>query len=257
MHKNGTNVIFAKNQFDMAVTSEVKDRVDALESDIIFSYRDLNLPADRSEAVKKALYRMVREGIIEKYSKGRFYKAGTPGNGKMELGREEVIKDLLVKDGKRVGYVTGYEIFHKFALTTQKPDFIQIGARVRKTKKQRGIYSIVFLFQRNEITEENIPFLQLLDVIKLIKTIPETNIDRSCVRLQHVLKELDKDDVEPIIGLAKNYPPGTRALTGALIEHVWGTGYTAGLYETLNPISSYSYGISGDVLPEIKKWRIR
>ena len=68
MHKNGTNVIFAKNQFDMAVTSEVKDRVDALESDIIFSYRDLNLPADRSEAVKKALYRMVRERIIEKYS---------------------------------------------------------------------------------------------------------------------------------------------------------------------------------------------
>lgn len=257
MYKNGTYIIFAENQLDMTVTSEVKNRIEALESDVIFSYQDFNLPTDCSDAVKKALYRLVREGIIEKYSKGRFYKPGTSGSAKMKPGREEVIKDLLVKNGRRVGYVTGYEIFNKFALTVQEPDFIQIGARERKVKKQRGMYSIVFLFQRNEITEENIPFLQLLDVIKLIKTIPGTSIEQSCVKLQHILKEQYKNDIERIIELAKNYSPGTRALAGALIEHVWGTECTAGLYETLNPFSSYSYGINEDVLPEIKKWRIR
>lgn len=46
----------------MAVTSEVKDRVDALESDIIFSYRDLNLPADRSEAVKRHFIEWLGKG---------------------------------------------------------------------------------------------------------------------------------------------------------------------------------------------------
>lgn len=255
--KTGQNIIFAKNQFDMTIAGEVRNRINVLESGMIFSYRDLNLPLCYSDAVKKTLNRMVQDGEIEKYSKGKFYKPSISVFGKVKPGREEIIKDLLVKDGKRIGYLSGYAIFNELALTTQVSNLIQIGARERKTKLQRGMYSIVFLFQRNEITEENIPLLQLLDAIKMIKTIPDADVNQSCIRLKHILKEQFGNDIGQLVELAKNYSPGTRALTGALIEHIGGAKYTASLYETLNPFSSYSYGISENVLPEIKKWRIR
>lgn len=239
----------------MTVTDEVKNRISVLESNVIFSYQDFDLPVHCSDAVKKALNRMAQEGIIEKYSKGRFYKPGTSVASETQPGRDEIIKDLLVKNGKRIGYVTGYAVFDKLAMKT--PDHIQVGARERKIRIQRGVYSITFLYQRNEIDEDNIPFLQLLDAIRTIKAIPDADIDQSCLKLQQILKEQYKNDAERIIELAKSYSPGTRALTGALVEHVLGTEYTEGLYETLNPFSSYSYGISEEVLPGIKKWRIR
>lgn len=257
MHKNGTKYYLCEKQFNMTVVDEVKNRISDMEYDVIFSYSDFHLPVNCSDAVKKALNRMAQKGLIKKYSKGRFYKPSTSVTGQMEPGRDEVVKDLLVKNGKRIGYVTGYTVFNQFGLTTALPDLIQIGARERKVKIQRGMYSISFLFQRNDITEENIPFLQLLDTVRMIKVIPDTDIDRSCIRLQQLLKEQRKDDVKRIVELAKNYFPGTRALAGALIEHVWGGECIESLYETLNPFSSYSFGINEDVLPEIKKWRIK
>lgn len=241
----------------MTIAGEVKNRINNIQSDMIFTYRDLNMPMCFSDAVIKTLNRMAQDGNIEKYSKGKFYRPATSISGKLKLGQEEVIKDLLVRNGKRIGYITGYAVFNKFALTTQVPCLIQIGARERKVKIQRGVYSIAFLFQRNEITEENIPFLQLLDAIKMIKVIPGTSVDQSCIRFMHILKELSENDIEKIIELVLNYSPGTRALTGALIEHVWGGGYLKSLYESLNPLSLYLYGISESVLPEMNRWRIK
>ena len=52
---------------------EIRQRIENIESDYVFTYQDLNLSPERSERVIKILNRLVAEGIIAKISKGRFY----------------------------------------------------------------------------------------------------------------------------------------------------------------------------------------
>ena len=123
----------------MTITGEVRSKISVMQADMIFSYRDLNIPMNYSESVIKELNRMVQHGDIEKFARGKFYKPIRSVFGKLKPSQEEIVKDLLLKDGKRIGYVTGYAIFNKFALTTQVPNVVQIGTRVKKNRRQRGI----------------------------------------------------------------------------------------------------------------------
>lgn len=257
--KTGNYSIFAEKKIEMAawtVSREVRNKVGNFDSDWIFTLRDLDLPPCFAECAVKALNKMVREGELKKFSKGKFYKPKKSVFGELEPSREEILKDLLVKDGKRIGYMTGYVLFNKYALTTQVPNVIQIATNKRKVKIQRGIYCVIFVQQVNEITEETIPLLQLLDVIRMIKEIPDANVNRSCERLLYLLKDLPDSERDRLIGLAMNYNPGTRALTGAMIEKLWGVKQAKPLYDSLNPVTSYSLGIDETVLPTIKRWRI-
>ena len=198
----------------MVITREVQKRVDDFQPDYVFTYQDLNLPTERSESVIKMLNRLVSEGVIAKISKGRFYKPKRSIFGALKPKQEEIVKDLLEKDGKVNGYITGYSVFNRLGLTTQVPNVIQIGTNVRKNKKQRGVFTIRFVLQSNPITKENIPLLQLLDAIRFIKEIPDTTVSLSCKRFIAIIQELDKKETDKLLMLAEKYPPMARALLG-------------------------------------------
>src|SRR5690606_14635249 len=97
---------------------------------------------------------------------------------------------------------------------------IQIGSNEPRPALKRGIYKIGFIKQKNTITKENIPLLQLLDVIRFIKKIPDTNITTSCKRLKALLSELESDKINSLIRLSMKYPPSSRALLGAVLEDI-------------------------------------
>lgn len=240
----------------MAITREVQKLVENFQPDYVFTYQDLNLPTEWSESVIKMLNRLVGEGVIAKISKGRFYKPKKSIFGTLKPKPEEIVKDLLEKDGKVIGYMTGYSLFNRLGLTTQVPNVIQIGTNVRKNKKQRGLFTISFVLQSNPITKDNIPLLQILDTIRFIKEIPDTTISHSCKRIIAIIQELDKKETDKLLILAEKYPPMVRALLGAMIENIYGTNKTLSLWNTLNPLTSYKVGINEQVLPEIRKWRI-
>lgn len=238
------------------VSREVRNRVGNFDSDWIFTLRDLGLLPCFAESAIKALNKMVQEGEIKKFSKGKFYKPKKSVFGELEPSREEILKDLLVRDGKRIGYMTGYTLFNQYALTSQVPNVLQIAMNKRKMKIERGSYCVQFVHQVNEITEETIPLLQLLDVIRMIKDIPDANVNSSCKRILYLLKDLSDSERDRLIGLAMNYNPAARALTGAMIENLWGVDQAKPLYDSLNPVTSYRMGIDEAVLPAIKRWRI-
>ena len=240
----------------MVITREVQRIIEKIPNDYVFTYQTLNLPPERSESVIKMLNRLVAEGIIAKISKGRFYKPKKSVFGTLAPKQEEIVKDLLEKDGEVIGYMTGYSIFNQLCLTTQVPNFIQIGTNVRKNKKKRGIFTISFVMQANPITKENIPFLKLLDAIRFIKEIPATTVNQSVKCLISIIRELDKRNTNKLLMLAEKYPPVVRALLGAMIENIYGGNKALSLWNTLNPLTFYRIGIEEQVLPEIKKWRI-
>ena len=234
----------------------VIDKINRFPLGFVFTYSDLDIEVGKIDAVTKALSRLVIEGKIKKLSPGRFYKPRLTEFGELKPETYQVVKDILEKDGKMTGYLTGFSVFNELGLTTQVSNIIQIGANDIKKPIRRGIFKIKFIKQNNRISKENIQLLRLLDAVRYIKNIPDTTNDNSCRTLIKLLKQLGKDDLESLIKLSLKYPPSTRALTGAIIERAYNALAADLIFRSLNASSSYRYNISEKVLLNKDKWNI-
>lgn len=241
----------------MTVAEKIRQKVKTFESGKVLTYDDLDVDASSESAVKVALYRMVREGMIERLSKGRFYKPEKGITGNLRPDEYEMVKDLLYANGKVTGYITGYSVFNQLGLSTQLPNIIQIGANFDKKQIKRGKYQIRFVRQWNRITEDNIKFLQLLDCIRFIKIIPDTTVDDSFVRLYNLVEGMTGQELETLAGLALNYPASARALAGAMLQKAEREDLAAGLRNSLKVSSLYQIPISADILPNKANWKIK
>ena len=238
----------------MKVTDNIEYTINRLPKGYIFTYADFVTQVNKKEAVIKALNRMAKSGKISKLSKGRYYKPEKTPFGNLLPNQEQVVKDLLEDDGKIVGYLTGYSIYNKLGFTTQVGNIIQIGKNETRPQFKRGLYTIAFLKQKNTITKENIPLLQILDTIRTIKKIPDARIDESSKRLLSVVE--DMTDRQALVRLAMKYPPSTRALLGAVLEDLGNLTIASPLFESLNPITKYRFDGVEKVIKSSQKWNI-
>lgn len=252
----------------MKITEYITNSIDRLPKGYVFTYADFisevkNIGAKRKsrsigkEAVIKALNRMAASGKIAKLSKGKFYKPEKSAFGKLQPNRYQIVKDLLEEDGKIIGYLTGYSIYNQLGLTTQVSSIIQIGKNTVRPGFQRGEYKISFVLQKNIITKDNIPLLQILDSIRYIKKIPDTTISSACKRLMEIIRKLSKENKASLIRLALKYPPETRALLGAILEEIGNRSLTEPLLKSLNPITNYKLPGAEKVFSSVDKWNIK
>lgn len=241
----------------MKVSEYVLDKVNKFQAGYVFTYTVFNLSAKNADAVMKALNRMVKSGKLKKLSKGKFYKPKNSQFGELKPDIYQVVKDLLEKEGKIIGYITGYSIYSQLGLTTQVYNTIQIGVNREKKAIKRGMYNIKFIKQPNTITKENIPLLRILDSIRNIKQIPDTTVENSCVRLKAIIKDLKISDQKLLMKLAMKYNPATRSLLGAILENVNNKLDTDVIYKTLNPSTSYNFNNLKKTLTNQQKWFIK
>jgi hypothetical protein len=239
------------------MTETIKNIIDKLELGYVFTITDIPTAVENPKGVSKILNYFVATGYLRKLSKGRFYKPQISKFGELPPDTYQVVKDLIQKDGKIIGYITGYSAFNDFALTTQVSAILEIGMRKEKKAIVRGIYRIRFIRQDNPITKENIPLLRLLDCLRFFKTIPDTTPDNACQRLMYLIKKLDEQEIIRIKKLALKYTPQTIALLGAILETNNPQEDTVTLSKKLNPITVYKLGISDKILPTQKKWNIQ
>jgi hypothetical protein len=239
------------------IAENIASAIDRLPTGYVFTYADFNIEVNNKEAVIKALNRMVQSGKIAKLSKGKYYKPQASVFGKLGPQQNQVVKDLLEDDGKITGYLTGYSIYNQLGLTTQVSNTIQIGKNETRPHFKRERYTIAFIKQKNTITKENIPLLQILDAIRYIKKIPDTTLANACVRLLAIIKSLPEKDKATIVRLSLKYPPSTRALLGALLETIGVTQHTDTLYGSLNHITNYTFTGISKVVTNTAKWNIK
>lgn len=240
----------------MNVTDYISGKIERLPKGYVFTYADFTPEVNKKEAVIKALNRMVAKGKIMKLAKGKYYKPETTPFGDILPDQKQVVKDLLEDNGKVVGYLTGYSIYNKLGLTTQLSNSIQIGKNEIRPKFKRERYTISFIKQKNTITKENIPLLQILDAIRYIKKIPDTKLKKSGKRFISILNNLPEKDEALLVKLALKYPPSTRALLGAMLDQLGQTSKTDILYKSLNPITKYKLPGISEVLSTTEKWNI-
>ena len=239
------------------MTDKVKGIIDKFELGYVFTVTDFPMTVENPKTVSKILNHFVAIGYLRKLSKGRFYKPQISRFGELPPDTYQIVKDLIQKDGKLIGYITGYSAFNDFALTTQVSAILEIGMRKEKKAIVRDIYRIRFIRQENAITKENIPLLRLLDCLRFFKNIPDTTPNNACQRLIYLIEKLDEQEIFKIKKLALKYTPQTIALLGAMLETINPKEDTNLLFKKLNPITVYKLGITDNILPTQKKWNIR
>ena len=241
----------------MKTEENIAFTIDRLPKGYIFTYSDLTKDVKRKEAVIKALNRMAQSGKIVKLSKGKFYKPESTPFGNLQPNQYQIVKDLLEEDGKIVGYLTGYSIYNQLGLTTQVSNTIQIGKNEIRPSFKRERYTISFIKQKNTITKESIPLLQILDAIRYIKKIPDADIRAICKRFVTIIKDLSEADIATLIRLAMKFPPATRALIGVFLEENGKIELIKSLKKSLNPITVYKLSSIIKILPAAEKWNIK
>lgn len=241
----------------MKITDYITKSIARMQKGYIFTYADFINQVENKEAIIKALNRMAASGKIAKFSKGKYYKPEKSSFGKLQPNRYQVVKDLLEEDGKITGYLTGYSIYNQLSLTTQISNIIQIGKNTVRPGLKRAGYKISFVLQKNTITKENIPLLQILDSIRYIKKIPDTTISVACKRLLEIIKDLSKENKANIVRLAIKYPPAARALLGSILEDIGENELIDDLAKSLNPITTYKLPGADNVLSSFDNWNIK
>jgi len=241
----------------MYITNNIENSINRMPKGFIFTYKEFIGLVSNKEAVIKALNRMAEKGKIVKPAKGKYYKPENSVFGKLQPSEYELVKDLLKKGTKVTGYLTGYSIYNKLGLTSQVSSVIQIGKNEVRPSFKRGKISISFIKQKNIITKDNIPLLQIVDSIRYIKKIPDTSIEKACERLLFIIKNLSEKDRTTLSRLVKKYPPSTIALLGALLEETGNNQTAQSLLNILNPLTSYKFTGINNILKSAKKWNIK
>ena len=240
----------------MKISQIIVNKIDRLPNGYIFTYKDFSSSVNNKEAVIKALNRLVAKGKINKISKGKFYKPESTIFGEILPNQYQLVKDLLEDDNKIIGYLTGYSIYNSFGLTTQVSKTIQIGENNIRPNLKRERYVINFIKQPNIINKENIPYLQFLDCLKLIKKIPDTTINKSSERFIAILSDYKLKDIKQLVRLVQKYPPSTRALLGAILDELQLEKFSETILKSLNPITKYKFMGVENSLTKSKKWNL-
>jgi len=240
----------------MKTTDYITQQLEKLPQGYVFSYTDFIKQPEQKEAVIKALNRMVAAQKLAKLAKGRYYKTEETVFGNLEPDQYQIVKDLVEDNGKVIGYLTGYSIYNKLGLTTQVSNTIQIGKNDIRATFKRGRFTISFVKQKNEITKENIPLLQILDAIRYIKKIPDALPGNSYGRLLIIVKKLSPAEQKLMAKLLLKYPASTRALVGSMFEIIGNIQIAKSLLKTLNPVTAYKIPGAHKHIDNAENWNI-
>lgn len=249
-------LFFLQYNYAMKTAEFVASSVERFPKGRVFTYANFISAPKQKEAVIKALNRMVAAGKITKLAKGKYYKPEDSAFGELPPSQNEIVKDLLEKEGEVIGYLTGYSIYNQLGLTTQVSNTIQIGRNEIRPLFKRGRYTISFVRQKNAITKEDIPLLQILDVIRYLKKIPDASPTTVCKRLLAIIKGLTQKEKKSLVELALKYLPSARAFLGAVLEEMGNASLTEPLRKSLNPISVYKLP-AAKILKSTEAWNIR
>ena len=224
----------------------------------VVQYAALQEVGPSAGAVAAALSRLVQEGTVERVAKG-YYRIPVKGRfGLLPVSDQQALKTLLPRSGKRLsGYPTGTAAFNRLGLTTQVPREIAIATPRPKRPQQVGNVRVRYVRSSGEARPDEIELRQLLDALKHLKRLPDTDPEKALRQLRTRIRQLPLPDQRRLARLALHYNPATRALLGAMLDAQGNDSLTKALHKSLNKLTVYRFGSIGLTLLIRIKWRIR
>lgn len=218
----------------------------------ILNTRELDTTSSKYSTFK-VLERMVKKGELKRAEKGLYYIPKKSIFGELPLTIKDFIQKYLYLGDKRIGYITGVNLFNRYGLTTQLSNSIEIATNTRKNPREFDGIKIKFIQNKALITEENIKYLEILDILKNLKNIPDSNIEESYMLMKNKILSLAYEEILTLLELAeKNYTVVVLALLGSMIEEK-NILKVEELKKKLNKTTTFKLNLN---LKNGKEWRI-
>ena len=241
----------------MSITASVNQIIDRMPTGRIFGYEVFPQYRGSPVAVVRAVNRSVESRRLQRVEKGRFYKPRKGALGDVPVSDEERLRDVLYRNGRRVGYVTGPALYNRLGLTTQLPKTVAIAVNRATQIKDLGTIRMKLLSRRAPISDSTVPLLEILDILRDARKVAGANVERVIQETTKRLKELKPAEVRKLQRFALDYyNPGTRALLGMLLTRCQIEVLPA-LKASLNPTTRFDLGIDADEWPESRAWSLR
>lgn len=239
----------------MSLMRKVELKINALPEGQLITYDDFGKYGENFYALSKALSRLNDKGVIERYKKGVYYKPKETIFGKIGPSEKDQI-NLILSDKSINGYVSGSTIYNEWGLTTQISNEIVIVTNNPPKNTKLGKLKIKYSKGLSPKVKSDVRKLQLLDIIKNFKKIPDRNDELFVLVVKKELQSLDKKGLERLLKLSLSYNPATRALLGAILDLLNKNMYAKTLKSSLNSFTRFNIPISTQALPNKKDWRI-
>ena len=240
----------------MKVSDKIKKNIAKIPDGTPFTYQDLEIMQEEYPAATKAIERLIKKGAISRVSTGVFYKPKNTPFGALKPREEELLRSYLFENNKRVAYITGTALYNKLGLTTQVPKNIKVASRDRRIITTVGNMQVKPVKSYVDVTDDNYYLMELLDVLKDFKTIPDTDKSQTIRFVLKKIKALPGKEKDQFIKIAIKYPPRVRALAGALLSEISNKLPLRELKESINPLSTFKFSISEKQLSQVRFWNI-
>jgi len=142
-------------------------------------------------------------------------------------------------------------------LTTQIPNIIKIASRDKRITVSRGNVKATPVKSYADINDKSFYLLEILDVLKSFKQIPDLDKSSAIKIISTKLKELSPVETKLLIKCSLAYPPRARGLLGTLLGNINTTTDLTTLNKSLNPLSIYEYGIDKKQLLTAENWNVK
>jgi len=222
----------------------------------VFDYAQLEIDSGQFLTAAQSLSRLTRKGVISRISKGKYYKPSQSKFGNSRPRESAIVDTLTVRQNRRIGYLTGLSVYNQLGLTSQVSNTLVIATTNPLQPKKIEGYNVKYVKRNVRFLEEDVPLLQLLDALRDIKTIPDTNPDDSLKILKGRIADLPKVKKGRLITLALSFNPATRALLGALMEEYFPSVKVSKLKQSINRLSVFETGVTAELLSNKNSWNL-
>ena len=241
----------------MSIAANVKQTIERLPPGRVFGYEVFDDYQTAPDAVVRAVNRCVEQERLLRLSKGRFFAPKQGVLGPMNVSDAELLRDVLFRRGRRSGYITGPALYNRLGLTTQIPKTVTVATNRAAQTKDFGTIRIKTTPRRAPITDANVPLLELLDVLRDVKKIPDAKVDDVVKAIARRISALTPSELKRLQKLAVDYySASTRALLGVILERL-GEGVSPSLKQSMNPTTRFDLGLNVSRWPEAIAWNIR
>lgn len=236
----------------MSMVQKVREQLRSFPAGTIITLDDFKLVGSSRAALAMALTRLTKEGEIRRIRRGLYLKPKTSRFGALPPTSEAMIAGLGMQ-GKK-SYTSGLLAFNKLGLTTQIPNILTL--RGGNTTTRFNINGTKFEIKagRSPKSKRDVPLMVLLDSIREIKNIPDTNLIESIQILKQKISDLTRDEKVRLVTLALDDKPMVKALLGAILDEM-NPELTNRIQQSLNTLTTYKLGQTNLIFAS--KWKIK
>lgn len=173
---------------------------------------------DNKIAAYKSVNTLIKQGIINQFTKGIYYRSKSTRYGVLGIDRELLIKKKYIGEYQDKGYITGPDVWNLWGLTTQVYKRKWIAQDTKRAYYNENL-NVFITKAKVEVNKEYVRVLQFLDVVDQLEKIPDTTNEKILLKLLNIYTDLFTPSEQlNTFGLAGNYTKKVQILVGLIAE---------------------------------------